>query len=100
LVPAGTVENALAVGTPLTRISCRTGLNWSVPLFQVRRTFEAVTVPTVSPLGVDGAVVSGRVVTVTGSLGVDALYMASKAVTLNVRVWLGRSDDHVAVVWG
>ena len=57
----------------MTRISCRTELNASVPLFQVSRTFEAVTVSTVSPLGADGAVVSGSVVTVTASLGVDAL---------------------------
>jgi hypothetical protein len=57
-------------------------------------------VPTVSPLGADGAVVSATVVAVTGSLGVDALYMASNAVTLNVSVWPGRSPDHVAVVCG
>jgi hypothetical protein len=48
-------------------------LNRSVPLVQRRNTVEAVTSPTVSPLGVDGAVVSDGVVTVTGSLGVEAL---------------------------
>ena len=44
---------------------------------------------------------SGNVVTVTGALGVEALYRASKAVTRNVTVWPGRSSDvHVAVVCG
>jgi hypothetical protein len=52
------------------------------------------------PLGVVGAVVSANVVTVTGALGVEALYRASNAVTRNVTVCPGRSDDQVAVVCG
>ena len=71
-----------------------------MPLVQLSRTVEAVTSPTVSPPGVDGAVVSATVVTVTGALGVEALYWASKAVTRNVTVWPGRNDDQVAVVCG
>ena len=90
-MPAGTFETASSVGTPLTRISCRTGWNRSVPLFQVSETVEAVTASTCSPLGVDGAVVSASVVTVTGALATEALYRASKAVTRNVTVCPGRS---------
>jgi hypothetical protein len=44
-------------------------------------------VPTVSPLGADGEVVSGRVVTMTRvTRRRPKLYIASNAVTLNVRV--------------
>ena len=43
---------------------------------------------------------SATVVTVTGALGVEALYWASNAVTRNVTVWPGRNEDQVAVVCG
>ena len=82
-MPGVSVDHASFVGTPLTRTSCVTGPNSSVPLFHDNNTRESVTSSTDSPLGVDGAVVSGSVVTVTASLGAEALYWASNAVTLN-----------------
>jgi hypothetical protein len=59
-----------------------------------------VTALTDTPLGVVGGVVSDTVVTAAGALGDDALYCASNAVTWNVTVCPGRSDDQVAVVCG
>src|SRR5262245_58674043 len=99
-MPTMRLDSVSPLGTPLTRISWRTGSNASVPLFQLRNTVEAVTSPTVSPLGGAGGVVSDTVVAIAGALGDEPLKAASNAVTWKLTVWPGCSPVHVAVVAG